>query len=358
MVLIGEVSIKMKRVNFNINFSNRLIYSFMAFGIFVLLAVGVVAFGTSNPNTFGHSAGELDLSGGVNGNAIFNGSVGIGTNNPQVKLDVNGEIKISNSGLACNSNVDGSLKYNSIDKAMEYCDGTSWVSLGASCTPGSQNFIIPGEYTFSPPGGCTIFSVEVNGAGSNGAIGGKVTFDYIIPKEGDFRLLVGERYGQSGIGGGGSVGGDYRVGAGASAIAFDGKTLAVAGGAGELSGAGHPGGVGGGGNNECGGDGQGNAGLGGCNNIGGGGCGGSGGSNMVGGTGINYPEFLVSSGAGDQTTLGGGGYGGGGSGGCGGVHGSAGGGGGYASNIINNIGGGAGQGAPVNTNGSIIISYS
>ena len=120
----------MKRgLNIQINFTNRAIYTFVAFIFILIIGVGVYAFGTSTPSTFGHSGSELDLSSGVNGNAIFNDNVGIGTSNPQVKLDVNGEVRIGNTGIACTSNIEGSKRYNSVDKVMEYCDGISWKAI-------------------------------------------------------------------------------------------------------------------------------------------------------------------------------------------------------------------------------------
>ena len=121
----------MKRgLNIQINFTNRFLYTFVAFIFILIIGVGVFAFGTFTPSTFGHSASELDLSSGVSGNAIFNDNVGIGTSTPQVKLDVNGEIRIGNTGVDCTSNIEGSKRYNSVDKVMEYCDGTSWQKLG------------------------------------------------------------------------------------------------------------------------------------------------------------------------------------------------------------------------------------
>ena len=73
--------------------SNRLLYTLITIGILAIIGVGVYAYGTSNPSNFGHSAGELNLSGGVNGNATFNGNVGIGTNSTTSRLSVNGFIQ-------------------------------------------------------------------------------------------------------------------------------------------------------------------------------------------------------------------------------------------------------------------------
>jgi hypothetical protein len=104
-----------KELKFNINLNKRTIYSFVAIGIFVLISVTVFAYGTSTPGTFGHSAGELDFSSGINGDAVFNGDVLI-----------EGGMKIGSSGLTCGATNEGYLKYNSVNKMVEYCDGTSW----------------------------------------------------------------------------------------------------------------------------------------------------------------------------------------------------------------------------------------
>lgn len=60
----------------------------------------------------------------VSGQDINNrnpGNIGIGTANPVSKLDVQGEVRIGNSGLACDANVLGSTRYNAATDAMEYC---------------------------------------------------------------------------------------------------------------------------------------------------------------------------------------------------------------------------------------------
>jgi len=135
-----------KNLNIQINFTNKFVYAFITLSIFILIGAIVFAFGTSTPSTFGHSAGELDLSSGVSGNAIFNDNVGIGTSTPQVKLDVNGEVRIGNTGITCASNIEGSQRYNSVDKVMEYCDGTSWQSFG---TGGSVTDLIISSDVFN-----------------------------------------------------------------------------------------------------------------------------------------------------------------------------------------------------------------
>lgn len=56
------------------------------------------------------------------------GNVGIGTATPQAKLDVEGGVKIGNDPSACVSGKKGTIRYNS--GAMEYCDGSSWISVG------------------------------------------------------------------------------------------------------------------------------------------------------------------------------------------------------------------------------------
>ena len=64
-----------KGAGFSSIISNRFAYSIITFLMVLLIGVSVYAFGTQNPGTFGHSAKELDLSSGIEGNAVFNGNV-------------------------------------------------------------------------------------------------------------------------------------------------------------------------------------------------------------------------------------------------------------------------------------------
>ncbi|MFM6929281.1 MAG: beta strand repeat-containing protein [Bdellovibrio sp.] len=62
------------------------------------------------------------------------GNVGIGTTDPKAKLDVSGEVRTGNSGLACSATTEGAQRYNSTDKVMEYCNGTVWTDFSPSGT--------------------------------------------------------------------------------------------------------------------------------------------------------------------------------------------------------------------------------
>lgn len=60
------------------------------------------------------------------------GNIGIGTNIPSAKLDVNGNIKFWDSWIACSNSIEWQQRYNFTAKKMEYCDGTSWIVSAAT----------------------------------------------------------------------------------------------------------------------------------------------------------------------------------------------------------------------------------
>lgn len=61
-----------------------------------------------------------------------NGNIGVGTTTPRAKLDVKGNIKLgSDSTCDAPSKTEGSIRYNSTNKRLEFCDGTSWIATGA-----------------------------------------------------------------------------------------------------------------------------------------------------------------------------------------------------------------------------------
>lgn len=147
--------------------TNRLAYTFLIFGILALVAVGINAYGGTQPTVVGHSAGELnlgafDVSGastghlslgvrdpdvtdpifligenGVNTGIIYwqgtkdifvlqantntnqlvlneAGNVGIGTDTPTKRLDVNGDARVSGELV-----VDGVIKSETGDVIIQ-----------------------------------------------------------------------------------------------------------------------------------------------------------------------------------------------------------------------------------------------
>jgi uncharacterized protein (TIGR02145 family) len=74
--------------------------------------------------------------------ALFAGSVGIGTTTPQTRLDVAGAIKIG-SQTTCDVNTTGAIRYNSVAKVFEGCDGVSWKRI-SEC-PSSVTFTYKGS---------------------------------------------------------------------------------------------------------------------------------------------------------------------------------------------------------------------
>ncbi|MDD5431558.1 MAG: hypothetical protein PHO70_01005, partial [Candidatus Omnitrophica bacterium] len=66
------------------------------------------------------------------------GNVGIGTTNPQTRLDVNGTIRIGNSGQGCSATTAGSVVYSS--NKLYYCNGTQWVEAGGYQQGGFYGF--------------------------------------------------------------------------------------------------------------------------------------------------------------------------------------------------------------------------
>ena len=65
-----------------------------------------------------------------------NGNVGIGITAPVAKLDVSGRIKLASDTTAtCTSALEGSQRYNSSTKSMEFCNGSTWIRLALGGCP-------------------------------------------------------------------------------------------------------------------------------------------------------------------------------------------------------------------------------
>jgi len=96
------------------------------------VSINGVDFGSSSADF----ATPLDLY--SDGNVVLSGhgggNVGIGTDNPQAKLDVNGGIRVGPDS-DCNSNKAGTMRYNS---GMQFCDGTDWQAIGGGWVHSGQ----------------------------------------------------------------------------------------------------------------------------------------------------------------------------------------------------------------------------
>lgn len=69
------------------------------------------------------------------------GNVGIGTMTPAARLDIQGGIKLSNDVTACSAANEGTLRYNAVQKFMEFCNSTAWQP------------VFPKTYTVNNPAG-------------------------------------------------------------------------------------------------------------------------------------------------------------------------------------------------------------
>jgi len=68
---------------------------------------------------------------------------GIATATPQATLDVNGEIKVGNTGALCTATERGALRSNGVGTTIEVCDGTAWAAIGGGApAPGGNGEIV------------------------------------------------------------------------------------------------------------------------------------------------------------------------------------------------------------------------
>jgi hypothetical protein len=80
------------------------------------------------------------------------GNVGVGTTSPSASLDVNGEVKPGNTGIACSAANQGAIRFNTVSKVLEYCNSTAWTLVQASaCTNAT-----PGAFAFTAQPNATI----------------------------------------------------------------------------------------------------------------------------------------------------------------------------------------------------------
>lgn len=105
-----------------------------------------------------HNAGDVlhinyngDFDGGLyldGPKTIISGNVGIGTTNPQTRLDVNGSLRIGNDAASCTASKEGAIKYVSgASPPYKYCDGTSWTDF--SQVGGGAGDTAPNSFVFT-----------------------------------------------------------------------------------------------------------------------------------------------------------------------------------------------------------------
>ncbi|MDR3560893.1 MAG: hypothetical protein P4N59_05570 [Negativicutes bacterium] len=73
---------------------------------------------------------NLAITGGLNTTS----TVGIGTSTPAAQLDVSGGIRTGFDGSICGPSNEGTQRYNPSLHAYEYCNATSWTTMGGGMT--------------------------------------------------------------------------------------------------------------------------------------------------------------------------------------------------------------------------------
>lgn len=79
------------------------------------------------------------------------GNTGVGVAAPNAKLEVAGEIKVGNTGLACSSATRGTQRYNSSTDRMEYCSNAGWRRIGGGVVKSGEASVThsPTNLTFT-----------------------------------------------------------------------------------------------------------------------------------------------------------------------------------------------------------------
>lgn len=98
---------------------------------------GNVGIGNFNPRA------QLEVSQDaiIGGNMTVNGNVGIGTSPSSARLTVAGGIKLGNQNQ-CNTNTAGTIRYNTLNQTIEYCNGTEWRNTGKGIINAVAKFTI------------------------------------------------------------------------------------------------------------------------------------------------------------------------------------------------------------------------
>src|SRR3989338_9556697 len=65
----------------------------------------------------------------VFGSQYIQDKLGVGRISPVMSVDVNGTLRLGNGGEVCQAVTEGTLRYDSSKKVVQYCDGSDWQTL-------------------------------------------------------------------------------------------------------------------------------------------------------------------------------------------------------------------------------------
>ena len=109
--------------------------------------------GASNTGYAGYFTNNSATGWGVyssgTGPNYFAGKVGIGQTSPKAALDVSGAVKISDGSTSCATVGAGGIRYNSANPSLEFCDGTSWKTVGGRVLISTQTASASASLQFS-----------------------------------------------------------------------------------------------------------------------------------------------------------------------------------------------------------------
>ncbi len=96
------------------------------------------------------------------------GKVGIGSSSPQATLDVAGNIRVGDTATNCDTNNEGSLRFNSTGNTMEFCNGLTWNKFVLNSNPIATNVGLSGTLTVEQTltGSYTYFDEENDSEGA------------------------------------------------------------------------------------------------------------------------------------------------------------------------------------------------
>jgi hypothetical protein len=183
---------------FSLTFRQLFVLLFISFAIFLAASVLQAWTGPTASPPSGNVAAPINVgttdqvkNAGLSLNALavfgssyIQGKLGIGTASPVVSLETPGTLKIGSGGEPCQSVTEGSLRYNSSSKVVEYCNGTVWGPLGSAgvsldYTTTQELGYIYGRSTnrtFDCPAGSVM--TGIHGGGDSGG-GGEIEWVYI-----------------------------------------------------------------------------------------------------------------------------------------------------------------------------------